>query len=372
MRKTEINGIKISYPEEVVMAFNPVIVDVDAGATSMASLTVSVRPDLTMTYKAYGNRCTADIRELMQATMATEELDYEPDYSAAKRTGETKSLLLSITGYTPSGEKIFQFNSETYAVWGALYQGETFNGKRRLTYFEGYPFTFGIYGGYNDADPSATPDRLIIAADGTDMQQLDYGNGVGIYNIPLPLTAGARHYEVYDLRGNLRSMTFDATFDTSFHLSQGKGVRTKVLDIDVAQCRFDNPVYLRWIDRQGFLCHWLFREGERQTATTTDGEFLRNNLPYWDEGTGWRGTNGRRQGYGREDTQQICAPLIDREQFDMLQDIATSPIVDMWLADTKKWVHVTVRNGTYTKLGDASLQDFQLEIVREAQHIQGL
>lgn len=370
MRKTEIDGIKISYPEEVVMAFNPVIVDVDAGATSMASLTVSVRPDLIMTYKAYGNRCTADIRELMQATMATEELDYEPDYAAAKRTGETKSLLLSITGYTPSGEKIFQFASETYAVWGALYQGETFNGGRRLTLFKGYPFAFGVFGGYNDTDPSATPDRLVIAADGTDTQQVDYGNGVGIYNIPLTDT-GARHYEIYDIRGNMRSMVFDATFDTTFHLATNQGVGTKIMDVDVADCRYEHPVYLRWVDRQGFICHWLFRQGERQTVTTTDGEFFRNNLPYWDEGTGWTGTNGRRQSYGREDTQQICAPLVDREQFDMLQDIATSPIVDMWLADTEKWVHVTVRNGTFT-MQDMELQDFTCEIVREAQHIQGL
>lgn len=370
MRKTEINGIKISYPEEVVMAFNPVVLDVESTDRVIDTLDVSVSEDLRMTFKAHANRCTADIRELIQGTLATGELEYEPDYAAEKRTNETVHLLLTLLAKSSTGETLMEFATEIYAVWGALYQGETFNGGRRLTFFKGYPFAFGVFGGYNDSDPSATPDRLVIAADGTDTQQVDYGEGVGIYNIPLTDT-GARHYEIYDVRGNMRSMVFDATFDTTFHLATNQGVRTKILDVDVADCRYEHPIYLRWVDRHGFICHWLFRQGERQTVTTTDGEFMRNNLPYWDEGTGWRGTNGRRQSYGREDTLQICAPMVDRQQFDTLQDIATSPIVDMYTKDTGTWVHVTVRNGTYT-MQDMELQDFTCEIVREAQHIQGL
>ena len=91
----------------------------------------------------------------------------------------------------------------------------------------------------------------------------------------------------------------------------------------------EGGIYLRWIDRHGFIRYWLFAAGEETREIASDLSFIRNNLD--DYLYGYYGDNGRRQGYDRTDSIKLCAPLVDRDTFDMLQDLASSPVVDMYL-----------------------------------------
>ena len=76
----------------------------------------------------------------------------------------------------------------------------------------------------------------------------------------------------------------------------------------------------------------------------------------------------------REDTIPVCAPLVDRETWDMLFDIATSPCVDLFAGykdGLVKWLPVTAVTGSYTKT-KAVLQDFVCNIVLPEVQIQKL
>ncbi len=79
-------------------------------------------------------------------------------------------------------------------------------------------------------------------------------------------------------------------------------------------------LYLRWINRHGFYCYWLFKRGDESKQIANDGEFIRNNM--------YKTTNyvnglimevqdvSKRK--TEENTLLVCAPLVDSETFDLL------------------------------------------------------
>ena len=89
---------------------------------------------------------------------------------------------------------------------------------------------------------------------------------------------------------------------------------------------------------------------------------------------GYESGAGRMQSLKREDSLPICAPLVDSETWDMLFDVTTSPIVDMFAGyegGVPKWVSVNVVAASYTK-GGAPLQDFICAIALPEVEIQKL
>ena len=136
----------------------------------------------------------------------------------------------------------------------------------------------------------------------------------------------------------------------------------------------ESGIYLRWIDRHGFIRYWLFAAVEETREIASDLSFIRNNLD--DYLYGYYGDNGRRQGYDRTDSIKLCAPLVDRDTFDMLQDLASSPVVDMylggdWTQEEDQWMSVTIKAGSYTK-SKACLQDFVCEMIINNINVQRL
>ena len=79
----------------------------------------------------------------------------------------------------------------------------------------------------------------------------------------------------------------------------------------------ESGIYLRWIDRHGFIRDWLFAAGGGNEGDSQRPEVsYANNLadyPY-----GHYGDHGRRQGYERMDSIKLCARLVDSDTSDML------------------------------------------------------
>ena len=68
--------------------------------------------------------------------------------------------------------------------------------------------------------------------------------------------------------------------------------------------------------------------------------------------------------------------MVDSDTFDMLQDLASSPVVDMylggdWMNEEDQWTSVTIKAGSYTK-SRACLQDFVCEMIINNINVQRL
>lgn len=362
MRQTTINGITIKYADAVGFAFLPCIIKASGSGVASIETTIS-RETKAHTYsvEAFADSCIMDYREYVQALfdgISFGNLDYSRE-SQKSNLGATFNILVKVKNSDGSNLAIFSYT--TFYVWGAMRSGETWNGRKKLTWFTHFPFSFGIY--------MSEADDLLVYADGRITSKLIELAGQGIFEITSKvLKAGAKSYSIKDYGGKIQQATFDTTFDFTFYL------KTSSKYTELAVIKTDNTekgIYLRWVDRHGFYRYWLFTQGDESRAISSDTSFVRNNLGEYDDTIfGYLGANGRRQGYGREDTIPLCAPLVDSETFDFLQDLTSSPVVDMYLGGNK-WQSVTIKAGTYTKT-TAELQDFVCNLVINDTQIQQL
>lgn len=362
MRQTTINGITIKYADAVGFAFLPCIIRASGSGVASIETTIS-RETKAHTYsvEAFADSCIMDYREYVQALfdgISFGNLDYSREI---QKSNLGANFNITVKVKNSDGSNIAIFSYTTFYVWGAMRAGETWNGRKMLTWFTHFPFSFGIY--------MSEADDLLVYADGRITSKLIELAGQGIYEITSKvLKAGAKSYSIKDYGGKIQQATFDTTFDFTFYL------KTSSMYTELASIKADNTekgIYLRWVDRHGFYRYWLFTQGDESRAISSDTSFLRNNLGEYDDTIfGYLGANGRRQGYGREDTIPLCAPLVDSETFDFLQDLATSPVVDMYLG-SNKWQSVTIKAGTYTKT-TAELQDFVCNLVINNTQIQQL
>ena len=362
MRQTTINGITIKYADAVGFAFLPCIIKASGSGVSSIETTIS-RETKAHTYsvEAFADNCIMDYREYVQALfdgISFGNLDYSRE-SQKSNLGANFNITVKVKNSEGSNIAIFSYT--TFYVWGAMRAGETWNGRKKLTWFTHFPFSFGIY--------MSEADDLLVYADGRITSKLIELSGQGIYEITSKvLKAGAKSYSIKDYGGKIQQATFDTTFDFTFYLKHSSRYT------ELAVIKADNTekgIYLRWVDRHGFYRYWLFTQGDESRAISSDTSFLRNNLGEYDDTIfGYLGANGRRQGYSREDTIPLCAPLVDSETFDFLQDLTSSPVVDMYLG-SNKWQSVTIKAGTYTKT-TAELQDFVCNLVINNTQIQQL
>lgn len=356
MRTSTGNGITVKYPDAIGFAFNVCLIRI-TGAFAYFTARVGGR---TLRADAYNRVAYLDIQELVQSEF--DGMEYSVDYTQDAKTRQGKSMLVNVSVCNFGGGALYTMGFSTFYVWGAMFPGETYNAFRTLMYFPGYPFTFGLYTG-NAAG------KIMVANDGAAASLIDV-SGEGVYNFVIPSATAKDYYDIYDMKGTFTETTFDATFDLTFRM-RFTGTQTKKLRIKVCHCRLDKPVYLRWIDRHGFWQHFLFKQGDETRSVSSESGYMRNNLRAYDGSYGLSDGVGRKQSYSREDSITICAPLVDAETFGLLQDMASSPVLDMYIPEEDKWLSVTAKEGSYTKT-DADLQDFIAEIVLPTRALQSL
>ena len=365
MRQTTKNNITIQYPDAVGFAFLPCIIKASGSGVASIEATIS-RETKTYIYsvEAFADNCIMDYREYVQALFDGISFG-NIDYSRESQKSNLGAVFdVSVKVKNSEGSDLATFSYTTFYVWGAMRAGETWNGYKRLTWFTHYPFSFGIY-------LSKLNTKLLIGYEGAPNKLLEiptYGM-MDFYAGILP--SGAKYWNIYDYDGEIQQGTFDNTFDLTFRLTTG-GKQSLLLRIDRDDA--ESGIYLRWIDRHGFIRYWLFAAGEETREIASDLSFIRNNLA--DYLYGYYGDNGRRQGYERTDSIKLCAPLVDSDTFDMLQDLASSPVVDMylggdWTQEEDMWMSVTIKAGSYTK-STACLQDFVCEMIINNINVQRL
>lgn len=358
MRTTTNNGITFKYPDELAFAFNPaIIIATGAGLNKMRIVVRYNSKKQSAEYDAFNTVCYVDIRGFLQYFFETSNLNLEYANDVQDTNICLSDVTLTIAAYNSTGAAIATVMTSLNVVWGALTYGETYNGFRVGKMWREFPYMLCVYSSPNG--------KIIVAPDGVMKKIVEMPDAPGVYAIPLTMYA-KNFYDIYDFNGNIKQATFSNRFDLTFS-NVAEGTYTHKMRINVGSNEYSNGVYLRWVDRHGFWQHYLFQGGSVKSSVTSDSDIIKNNLIAYDQTYGYQNINGRRQSYNRTDTQEICAPLVDSDTLNMLMDLPTSPIVDMYV--NGGWVSVTIKAGTYTHSNEV-LQDFVCNVESQDFYLQ--
>ena len=323
MRIVDNGTIKVSYPD-YVFCFNPCVFAVESpdGSFDIAEVDVDVSSGgvrKSGNWRAYKHKAYIDLRAYFQLFFDENTLT-SSDEAAATCKKVSIHMQVSNVPFEDDGEsgpsEIVHVYTDTLVYWGALRPYEQFDPykTRKVKMWGGYPLTIDV-----------TPQKNGVTAD---TMIIEYGEAV----------------QPISLEDDFRMRRVVAT-DKMTNISVDTA---KVVKVIHEECTPDG-VYLRWLDRYGRLCYYLFAEGQKRDKVSNYGDVLRDNIT----------DVVRRMGYEREASMQLCAPLADAETIDGIDDIISSPVVDMY--DNGVWQPVIVSAGTYTRTDDV-LQDFVFEI----------
>lgn len=326
MRTHKIGSITIDYPDELCFAFNPQYV----------AVTTSV--DVTTTISGNGK----EYKDKRSPFNGKARIDIS-SYLRSLFSIDNKELVTSTlaTVNIETNESVFTFT--TNCIWGAINIGEVFNAGRKVTWFHKFPFTFSMY------IPAGS--SLRTRFDRNKYSSIDAGTGV-VNLLPSDIFQDAKDMAVFrldtgDSDGGVFAMTFDYTFK-----KVGDGTVINHLIIDDSEC----GVYLRWIDRHGFYQYYLFKNGDKVSQSANEGELIyqdHNDLNFTYDGV------SRYQGKTMKNTIKACATLVDKDAFNMLSTLHSSPLIDLYIDGN--WVPVNIVAGSFTNTG-ADLQDFEIQI----------
>ena len=360
MTTTLTIGTATAYAyNEIAFAFNPLVIKI-TGATAYTRASVEVAGNgnqYTETRAIFADgTCWFDMRAYVQALF---DDDYQlSEDTQMQQTGRGIEVTTTITltdGTTPASG-----TTTTFIVWGAMDYGEEYNAQRRIKWFTAFPFTFGLF-----AQGNSHAALSYVGDDGSaiDSELLDI-TADGVWQIKPSVVPLAKELQVTQYGGSdLVRSTFDDTYDITFRYIVNNPQAVKIY-VETDDC--EKGVYLRWINRHGFYCYWLFENVDEQIKTETDGEFLRNNMGDAGLQFGFVGNVSRRQSYASAKVIPCCVPLCDEETWRYLFDIAISPVVDMYMGkdedDNPMWLSVSAQAGSYARTDDV-LQDFAVNIV---------
>lgn len=314
----EANGVK--YPDSVAFLFSPVMFVCESGAERLEVTMSKGNDSVTVVHDAFDGACYVDMREYAQGLFG--DVSMPASYAATSQSDLCQSLTYTVRKYASNAWTTAINEGVTYFVWGCPKIDEVWGVGRVVRKYTSKPFCVDLFnlGG-----------QSFIFSDGTSSQSVT-PSSIGLWHVKIPTQLeSAEVLSVTDSNG----------------------------EVIIKQAECEDGVMLRWIDRHGMLCHYTFIEGVRNAEIKDVGVVQRNNLLSLD-GYGWKGYNGRRELKERTDMMMLGAVLEEAAIIEMLTDLPSSPMVEMW--DGSDWISVRVEAGTWTRRG-AALQDFECTIV---------
>jgi len=364
MRTTKVDNTTVEYVDEISFAFNPIIVNMYGQEWQYVVGKITDQKTGTVYQEKrymFGTTCFFDFSSYAQGAFDLINFS-QVDYSAEllQRTEIGRSFAVSIDFYR-NDVVVNSFSASTFVVWGAVQIGERYNGSRKLTWFKNYPFTVPMYSPGNF--------RINVLVDGVTESWVNTPSA-GVWNLMMGRYAATKKIR-FTLQGSQSAPSvWDITFDYTFN-----PVSAVPSEVD---CIVDDSccgVYLRWINRHGWYCYWLFKEGDENRTVTDDGEFIRNNMVDYSYVNGYHGGTGRKQRKVETKTVPVCAPLVKSDTYDFLYELSMSPAVDMFRGysddGTPQWMAVNIAVGSYLKT-KKSLQDFVATIIMPETRIPSL
>lgn len=310
--KAEIGTVV--YPEKLVFAFNPTPIEVFELSTN-DPVTIEVGLLYTDTRYPSGRSVKIDISKYLQM------------YVRPNKRSDEEEVTITANGKT--------FSFDLLIIWGAINVGETFNAGRTVQWFKNMPFTFGMY----------VPDDGTVKTRYDRMAYVSQSYGTGIVEVDMSsVFSDATDFAVIRMDSE-EGGVFDLSFDGTFGNKQAEAIYRFVVN----ECT--DGIYLRWIDRHGFMNYYLFDEGEQTQVDKSMGEISAYHMD------AYKYKLNLYQGKEVERSIKIGAPLADNDTFRQLMTLATSPVVELYVGDDQ-WLRVNVKPMTITK-GNKPLNDME-------------
>lgn len=303
MREYEGSIGKVTYPDEIVFAFNPCVVTVETDKD--VTFTIGTLTDVR---EPMGGKVEIDISKYLQAMVSKEE----------------RHKNMSVALGTVDGDFLFYLS----VVWGAINVGERFNGDYALRWWKGLPFTMEVYIPSGVASVRSRYDKQGYA-------EAELSGWVSVN--PEEMWPDATDVLVVRVDDGDTASVFDYTFDHTF-----TGVGRELVHLYRLEVwpKNDCGVYLRWIDRHGWLRYWLFDKGQ-ESMEAKPKEAVRG---VWD-----RYRVSRYTGKTVARSVKLCAPMVTDDELEMLEHLGTSAVVDMWTGS--EWLPVNIEAVTVTRGG---------------------
>ncbi|HCZ20653.1 MAG TPA: hypothetical protein DHU85_03915 [Porphyromonadaceae bacterium] len=234
-------------------------------------------------------------------------------------------------------------------IWGAIAPTEEYNGLTSCRWFSRFPMKLEFFAQdgakvYKEIDGKGTHTLVSTVSD------------MGIASIDL---SGAFEGDTVVKKAALSVgdfvNVFDETFDFTFANYESEWEITLKKD--------DSPcgVFLRWIDKHGFMRYFLFSEGEESTESEDYGDLLEQKYSAFGR---YYPNIYRQQGKSVTRKMNIAALHLTREEYEYVRSVAFSPVVDMYMGDdegTASWLPVLVSSGD-TGREQKILEDMEVEL----------
>ena len=318
MRTLTVNGKAITYPDKLVFAYNPNPIVITGSEQETFSI-VGIGKAYSDTRAAYNGKISIDVSRYLQMFVGKD---------------------------TPSAEVVVEVAGQTLdftVLWGAINIGEKFNTSRTLPWSIGLPFEVSFYVPGGATVESKTKSQTTWTA-------RTLSEGLHVVDITTWGYDGSEPVYIRMLGGAMIGV-FEYTFDYTFLQIDDNSF---IIELEPSDCT--DGVYLRWIDRLGFIQYRLFVKGEMSDKSSTEGEELETD--YTDEMPRY-GVKVY-QGKSVERSVKLGAPNINDEEYERLKMLDSSAWVELYV--NGKWVPVRIKTAT-VKTDGTHFPDYECEML---------
>lgn len=357
-------GGRIEFPSEVAYCNMPMLVRVTQAEEYVgAAVTIVVNDEeYSDTRELRDGACVFDIARYAQMAFAGKSLEYDlGEYDDKAQTAPTaQEVQLFVRMTTMSGASEEAVNSVICVVNGRLAIGQSSGGTRRRRWFINLPQSF---------DFLSTADTDIYLDSDDEVLEISKNETYNNYGQVYVNLSPSSDIPEPSRKAHLRA--------ENAPLVQGSAVGVGTIDYELIVDRCTSGVYLRWLDRLGQWCYYLFRVTAQTYNTSVVQEWhdgiVRDERVA--EGGVYLSSGQHHQQMSESETLSLGAKLVDAETFDYLLSLTSASLVDVMVNkeryldgadEVAEWERVQVVGGSYARTA-APLQDFLVTIKRRAQ-----
>ena len=139
---------------------------------------------------------------------------------------------------------------------------------------------------------------------------------------------------------------------------------TRLLTLIPDHSTAEDGTYLRWVNRQGGMSYWLFKNSKLRTTSALRDSFQRYYSGDPSAAVDGIFRNPQKASYSEAREMALGAVGLSLEEYEDLCSLATSPVVERYLG-ASKWQRVNVAAGTFERdirHSTPSLQDLEIII----------
>jgi hypothetical protein len=331
----------------LAFAFNPITVEINGeGANEYARITAT---GITLYREPRNGKITFSLQAIAQSLFDAKQL-YNIQIAPQPDNTLIKDLEIEFNGEDNSGEYISEKRTIPI-IWGAMQPGETWTQTKTITWFKNFPFTVPLY-----LDTAKT---VMIRHDKKNYYTKYMELEPGKYNLPVDVDANEK--VVFRIDEGDEGGIFDYTFDYTFRAIPKSTILITLL---VNECT--EGTYLRWINKFGEYCYYLFSQGATSNEVKNASVDLEEYSTTVDYAGGYHPGTNHPQAKEIQQTAKLFAPLVDKSTRTFLQSLPESPVVHLFKGyddeNREQWIAVNIAPATFNH-DTAPLQDFECTLI---------